>query len=1002
MACNEINGLNSTLCTKTMSGISRVWIIPFSGIGEYKYTNDYLHLITGYSALSLPIMYKPNQNKSEYKGVFNQGNYRLFDHTLVLSFPKMEREKREELQSLEAMEVTIIFKDRNDQCWIMGQEFPAKLTQVNQGTGVKNGENSYDFTFTSVEKQHLREISCPSEGCFASFSVSELRKSVLTIRNASTLDWDYLELGADDRQTNYTPSPALQPTAWNTTPPIYASDYANLLILFESIGTIVSFDAVYNTFDGADEVILTAFSTDTSYGAILVDDQTYNGVVTIDLSFLTVLSPPIANSGTTIELTDSNGTIFDLGYGLPIGISGFSGTTDNFTVDASTLYPTGTTFTMSLSNQECSDVVYQYLYEGTIGTCTATNEFEFYKGNLIKINVPTISHDVDTPRFQNIHLTLNGNVFSMYQEMVDWHHSYTQFQSDFIILMGTIFSDVNPASLDFTDLGTSVDIEFVTQNIANDSANPFFMQFVRGYESPSGTTLGWTQSRALNLVTFAPYPSILTISDIFTNEAIGENLDGITSNDFLLSPLNVTSNESIDNLGIVWGFDGTLPYDEESLLITAIDSEECLIGDLENTFEQCYESFTSIQNTSFQLLSLNCTSGDTDMGADFTIEYNNGSYHFDVINLPLGVTPSTNMQYLTKALNDIKGMKVLNMDFSAIGRTYRINIEMESTFSLLSFTETTYGRPFTLSSIFPIYTNQTNRVNPYIKMEWTSIPTIVPSSPLPSANMMYGYWQSLPTTQGALQFIWDTTGDTITLDKILDIPSTYDTNWIVSLHETYPTTTNAVAVYELPENDLTITFTGITADLISSGSTIGDVNFMLYTNFLGWGYVQPLDMTADEDYSFTESYYAPLIWGTMDYLKYVGTTGTTVAPTITSVVCTTTCCDDGFTPDSENTNMTFEDQGFNTYNIVIGWDFPIPCDVDYIQMTITPFTIPNPTPSSLTYNLGACVDGIRVYNPSSVVEFDGNPSGETFTFNFGLFDSIGNLLFSYFKNVMIP
>jgi hypothetical protein len=999
MACNEINGLNSILCTKTMSGIKRAWIIPFSQIGEYTYTDDYLQLITGYSAVSLPVMYRPNEAKSEYKGVYNQGNYRLYDHSLVLSFPKMEKEKREELQSLEAMEVTIIFKDRNDQCWIMGQDFPAKLTQVNQGTGVKNGENSYEFTFTSSEKQHLREITCPSEGCFSSFSVSELRKSDYRIKHASTLAWAYLELGADDRQTNYTPIPPIQPTLWNSDPVVYANDYARLLALFESMGTVVSFDIYYVA---PDDVLMTVYSTDTSYSAFLVDNTAYNGQVTIDLNFTTVLSPPIANSGTTILLTDSAGIVFDLGYGLPVGITGYDGTTNSFTVDVTTLYPTGTTFTLSLSNQECSDVIYQYLYEGTIGTCYATNAFEFYKGNSVKISVPTISHDGDTPRFQNIHLTLNGNVFSMYQEFEDWHSDSLQFQTDFTILMGTIFSDINPSSLVFTDYGTYVDIKFVTQSIVNDDANPFFKPFVRGYETPTPTTLGWTQSRALNLFTFAPYPSILTVSDTFTNEVIGENLVNITSNDFTLSPLNSTSNESVDNLGIVWGFDGTIPYDEESLLVTAIDSEECLIGDLETTFERCYESFTSEQLTSFEIINLDCTSGDTILGADFTIEYNNGSYHFDVISLPLAVTPSSNMQYLTKALNDIKGMNVIYMDYNPVTRKYFIHLEIENTFSLLSFTETTNGRSFDLGTIIPIYLNSTNRVNPYVEMEWSSLPTIFPIAPMPSVDMMYGFWNDLASNSIAVRFIWDSTGDTITLDK-LAIASTVESNFVVSLHETYPTTTNAVAVYELPSGVTTnITFTGITAELIASGSSVADVNFMLYTNYLGWGYVQPLDMTADEDYFFQESNRLPLIWGTMDYLKYLGTTGTTVAPTITSVVCTETCCDDGFTPDSENTILGFEDQGSNTYNITIGWLSAIPCDVDYIQMSITPFTIPNPSPATVTYNLGACVDGIRTYDPSNLVEFDGNPSGETFTFNFGFYDILGNLLYNFFINQMIP
>lgn len=876
----------------------------------------------------------------------------------------------------------------------MGQEFAAKLSQVNQGTGVKNGENSYDFTFTSNEKQHLREIVCPSEDCFASFYVQELRKSVFTIPDASVLAWEYMELGADDRQTTFTPSPTINPTVWNSNPTVYANDYNSLLNLFESIGNVTSFDIEYNSIE--DEVVITAFSNDTSYSAMLIDDSTYSSVIDITLNFISTLSAPIANSGTTLELTDSDGTVFDTGYGLPIGLQYFSGTTDNFTIDASALYPTGTTFTFGVSNLDCADITYIYLYEETISSCSASNSYDFYKGNLCKINIPTIQHDNDTPRFQNIHLTLNGNVFSMYQKIGDWHDSYSKFQSDFLLLMATISSDIDVTSIEFTDLGTSVDVSFRTQNIVNDDVNPFFRQFVRGYESPTGTTLGWTQSRVLNLVTNAPYPSTISITDEFTNEIVGENLDNITSNDFTLSPLAVTSNESVDNVGIVWGFDDSLPYDEESVLDTQISAQQCLIPDFSNSFSKCYESFTSEQVSYFQNIYLVCTSGSTILGDSFTIEYNNGSFVNQSFTIPFAVTPSENFQYLTKFLNDIRGMRVISMDFSPVDRQYIINLELDNGFTLISLQENTNDRLFTINPIYPIYLNSTNRLNPYISLNWGSIPTIVPSSIVGTHNMTYGYWEGVTNTRGAVSIDWSVTGDTIYLEKINDVPSTEETYFTITLHETYPTDSNAVAEFVLPATYDDVTFTGITAELVASGSTVGNINFVLYTNYLGWGYVYPIDMSLDFFHRFDEYYYYPLVWGTLDKLKYVGTAVTSTEPTVTSVVCGENCCGEN-APSTSNITLDYTNVGVDTYSVELTTSEPITCGIEYFMLDLTPQlgspTIDSGTP--LRFNSLGCINGVQEFEAVNTILFTGDPTGFDYLQQISYYDADDILIGSY-------
>lgn len=1001
MSCNDITGISGSNCTKSMGGITNVWIFPFNNIGSYIYTADYLQKITGYSTNVVPVLYEPNAKSSDYKGTYNKSDYKAYSHELILAFSKMEASKREELIKLESMDLTIIFSDRNGLTWIMGQDFPVQLNIVNVGSGVKGGNSMYNLTFTSKEKNHIREIEAPSDTCFVSFEGIESRTSTIEVTTASLLTWEDFRITADEQILSYfSPSP-LDPVNW-ATPATLLADLTQLAILINQYGTsVVPNVTLTGSYDiPTDTATIVITSPDTTYGAFEVDNTVFNTAVGISLNLTTVLSPLVANPTTTITVTDSVGTLYTGAYQSAVSGTGLTGLTNDSIIDISTLYPSGTVFTMT-TNLGCSTVTYEYTFENTLGLCEILTSFDFSKGTPCSIDVPYVTGYAGCPKFQSMTINMFGNIYNLYSLHTEWHDVLATFEKDILNLFNQAPIDIDTNSVVFTDNTTYVTIEFNTVGL--NATDAYFNVDVTGFNQPAVNVNQWKQSRVLNLNTAAPYPSIVSHTDEYTNVISGENLVDIQSNlTYGLSNTSFTSNTSIDNVGLIWGFDGTQPYNELSIITTAADAPECLTPSLNSSFDLCYTGYTSTSIATYQDITLDVTSGSIDLGKTFEMVTSVGTTK---IVLGSDVTTKSNHHLLTQKLNAIAELRVLHMSFDPLLRTYTISLRINSGTTIVSFEETTTARSFTLVAAVSLFKNTLDTpVNPYVELDWT-LPTTVASSATGSIDAMQGHWQDDTIATNAIEVIWDQAGDTITLTKGYTAASTLATEYVVSLHEAYPTNSNSFLTMTLIPATASYVEGSVAGTLITNGSSVGAINYVAYTNYLGWTYVEAIDLSiANDAVSFDESHIEPKIWGTNDSLEYIGTE-TLAAPTITSIACVDACAGIGIQsyPFSGNTTIVYTYTGtpWQYTGVLSSTTTTMIKTIARIEIVLTPQTTPAVTTNNMLLDTVGCVAGFQDWNSTSVFDFAGDPTGKSYDQQVTCYDILGNVITTFAHSTYI-
>lgn len=884
MACRELLGFNCRVANKP--GIQKVHIFLFDQIGSYVYTADDLNFVTGYSALTVPTTYKPSSENSNYAGSKKEGDIDLFLHQLTLSFPKMEKEKRAEFSKLKNLELTIVFEDANGTSWIIGQHHPAKLEEFSLQSGSKSGSNDYTAVFQSIEPYQIRQIEGISEGCFTSFTGTEQRRSVLTITNADALDMVEFRLAADDRIIDFVANPALQPSLWSSNPTIFADDTAQLLTLFEAGGTILNFAPSYSS-SGGGTVTIIVDSNDTSFGGLIVDDVIQApSTIGIILRLQTVLSPEIANSSTIIQVSDSVGVLFSGGYGTAISGSGLAGTTNDAFIFVSFLYATTTTFTATILDLPCSTVAYEYVFENTLTPCALSIGYDFYRGNLHRITVPYIlySHAATTgiqcPKYQSVSINIFGFIFNMYETRATWHNSNATFENDFKNLVAAISSVIDPTSLEFVHGASGVDIYFRIVGVdLEDSQNAVYCNATaRGLEQPTMDNTQFLQSRVLNLQTFAALGSEITHIDDFADEITGENLVDISGNTgIILESVPPTSNETIDNLGILWAFEDATPYDETSEIESSAESNTCLTPTIDTQFQKCYVNYFSDTEFNYFTAKLDVSTGSLNVGKNIRFTFNT----YDVLrSMPVNLTPTSGSNFATALFNSIAGVKLLHYDFNPATFEYVFHLKVLASLDLTAISDLdNSGRAFTVTNEEAIFTNGlTSKINPHAKLNWT-LPVLPSPVVLGAKNLTKGEWRETAANTLFATLDW------VVLDGELTIVLDYDNQDItidVYTLEDYPTAaaTPAISGTILTGNDTLV------LDIGDLAVDYEDFGFIVVTNSFGWSYVVAVvDFTSDFTETINTKTRTPLIWGTVDGLEYISADQTEDAPIFESALC---------------------------------------------------------------------------------------------------------------------
>jgi len=886
MNCKELNGISSNICELSIGGIKQVFVFPFEEIGQYTYDNDNLNLVTGYSVTVLPnIVYIPIQSSSEYTGAKSIRSFKSYTHRLSMKFNTMTGEKRQEFKSMEDMDLTLIFADRNGRCWIMGQDVPCRLDSINVGSGVKGGDNGYDIVVQSTEKQHLREIVCPSGMCFTSFLGTESRLTTFDVTDSSTFYWEYIETDINGTIVSLDlQNTPLQPLLWNTDPIVLANDRSFLTVLFSSLGATVTFlGTTHNTL--TDTTTISIESSTSAYGTFQVDNTVFNKTSYLStLNLSTILAVGIANPSSIIVVRDSNNdVVFSEGYGNSVNhLPNISGTSNNAQLNMSALYPNGTTLTAEILNVPCSEVTYTYNYINTLEACDLEVDYSFVKGVLSEIEVPYLTSTVDytiTQKFQNTSLNVFGTHFQLYKRYTTWHDDFNQFVSDVTLMFFQVVLPIDVNSLVFTDTGASVKIGF---KVLSSIEEYHFRQQVVVFDGAFAMT-EWKQARNTNLTTIAPIGSTVSHEDSHLNIIEGDYLSNITQNTFELGYDNI-GNTSIEDVTLVYNWD-SVPYTSTDSIATKSIGGDCNTRVVVTNFESCYDDFNILLKKSLINISLDCGSPSSiNLGSSFTIEHETlGVTVTTAFTTPITVTPNEGVNYFTDRLNSIGGVRVLHYDFDVITRTYNFWCSVDNDTEVLDVKDVGLGRVFDISLGQSIYINRlTTNMNPFVKLSWV-LPTFDLSSDTPLEDLTHGHWQLTKTIYKTLNVIWDGGSDKLFFAKI----SGFDNAITVGFYESYPQATNAVLFEYLGSGVSNGGVSNVSSKLISNGSSIGAINFVSYTNNLGWRQVKAIDLTvAKNKVVFSEVVQKPICYGTPDSINYVGTEGI-AQPTVdmAGVVC---------------------------------------------------------------------------------------------------------------------
>ena len=872
-------------CSLSLPAITKVFLYFFEEIEGYLYEGDDLNTITNYSALILPTPYYPTEKNSLYQGTKKEGLFHSWEHNLKMFFPKMEAYKRGEFMKLESRELTVIFEDKNGQAWIMGQHEPARISKIDTTTAGEGGANEYEVVITSIEKQLIRKIISPSDGCFTSFFGREFIQSEIEVKQASLLPWVSLNGSSNSTPISYTATPPLNPVGWttNTNSSAPTNELNQLISFFSSGGGNVRNATAQYISSGlfGDTVRIRIDSLNSGFGGLVVDGQKQDpSSVIVFINITLVLNPAIALPTTIIDIEDESGLLYSGSYGDPItGVVGISGTTDNAIIFATQLYPNGQKITAKVRGFSCGENSYTYDYKNTLQPCETQREYQFWKGEKVKIKAYTNEED-GAPRFQNMEFNIFGYVFNMYFLFSEWHSNFIQFKADFLAAILRTRASVDLNSFSFNDKGNFIKIEFLFTGMNIQQENPYLKPYSRiEATSKPNYLLGWNQSRVLQIETVAPLSSTVELEDEFGKKANGLNLVSLARNGFQEANSPSPSNFSIDNISIFWAFDENLPYGELSKIKTSAISDTCFAPEMEGSFPACYDGFNSTESAYYYVLLVSVDPIAPNLGSSFEIELSDGTSFR--ANTPSQVTTNSGGECLCNLINTQKGNRVLHYEYSAVEFVYRIGVTAKIGLRFVSkITETTNGRSFNGSSLSTVYTNQlTQNVNPYTTINWT-LPAVGSPAPTGDKNLTIGNWEEKTTNIEAISLYWDSQADKLTISRISNVPEFVQSRLNVFIYENYPTPTAA----------------SLGGFLLSGGSNSLDTNnasqvvdaskakFALYVNSVGWGYVLPFDMSeGSKTVTFKEQSRKPTYWGTVDSINYIGLQKTSSEPIVKSL-----------------------------------------------------------------------------------------------------------------------
>ncbi len=659
MSCNTYE--NIVDCTMSIGGVSKVYIFPFGSVYDYSYTDDNLSKITDFKISTLAAELKV-KGSSTLEETLERGSADVYTHNLSLTVQKLEWEKRAELVKLIRGKLTIIVKDRNGKCWIIGKNTPVKLAEFNQTTDSRAGESVYNLSIVGSDKEAVKEIRCYDTNCAISVFGQEIRQSYFQINDASTFDFTGLyELLGDTITRGTTPLSPLDPTNW-TNPLILAGDTATMASIANPNGNTVT-NLYYDS--GTDVALIVFHSTDTSYPFMSIGGQAIPGIVSIDVNLQTTISTAL--TGVVITVTDESLTVI---YSEPLGDAvtgtGLSGIAENSFINVSTLYPLGQTFTVSVEflGEACTFNDYEYTYEPS-NECQLLNEYSLHNGKHYSVVVDKLT---EVPAYREMTIVIGEYQFNLYNNYNDYHNSFTTLQSH---ILGSLASypDLNITNVTVTEQPKTWTLTF--DSIDDDDLDLYV--YTRGNDSTFiddadlvdlRKYLG-SRSTALALQTVGPSDSELTI----INGNIGAEIYG----DFGVYPdviIDTRLEEVFPYTNAVTNSIGIDINDWQETDTVTVSNVSVSCPDVTNNFtiDTCFDLIKRIEDNHYYLFSIQTINiGDS-------ITFDTSDSGLITVVLPSDITPANYPDFGDFMKNSVPTLYNANLQFDAITETFYLEV----------------------------------------------------------------------------------------------------------------------------------------------------------------------------------------------------------------------------------------------------------------------------------------------------------------------------------------
>lgn len=149
-------------CADSIAGISEFYVIENSSLGAVTEASG---VVTGIATLDSKkfqrYRLRDEVGSLQFPVNHNQQNGSTFyEHTLVFKMDQLVVAKRNELQIMDRVNVTIIAKDENGRYWMAGKTKGMYPSAGNGGTGTAKGDHSgFERTYIAREKEMPVEVT---------------------------------------------------------------------------------------------------------------------------------------------------------------------------------------------------------------------------------------------------------------------------------------------------------------------------------------------------------------------------------------------------------------------------------------------------------------------------------------------------------------------------------------------------------------------------------------------------------------------------------------------------------------------------------------------------------------------------------------------------------------------------------------------------------------------------------------------------------------------------